>query len=48
MPCLTDVAAQDCSKENPEVISAWDIQKGGWRSFRIDSVSYVQNVDEAY
>lgn len=35
-------------KENPEVISAWDIQKGGWRSFRIDSVSYVQNVDEAY
>jgi len=35
-------------KENPEVISAWDIQKGGWRSFRIESVSYVQNVDEAY
>lgn len=35
-------------RENKEVISAWDIQKGGWRSFRIDSVSYVQNVDESY
>ena len=35
-------------QEHPSVISAWDIQKGGWRSFRIDSVSYVQNVDEAY
>ena len=35
-------------EQNPDVISAWDIQKGGWRSFRIDSVSYVQNVDEAY
>lgn len=34
--------------DNPDVISAWDIQKGGWRSFRIDSVSYVQNVDENY
>jgi hypothetical protein len=35
-------------KENPKIISAWDIQKGGWRSFRIESVSYVQNVDESY
>ena len=47
-------ATQDITEEtkfheqNPDVISAWDIQKGGWRSFRIDSVSYVQNVDEAY
>ena len=47
-------ATQDVTEEtkfheqNPDVISAWDIQKGGWRSFRIDSVSYVQNVDEAY
>jgi hypothetical protein len=33
---------------NPEVIAAWDVQAHGWRSFRIDSVSYVQNVDENY
>ena len=35
-------------QKNPDVISAWDIQKGGWRSFRIDSVKYVQNVNENY
>ena len=33
---------------NPEVIAAWDVQAGGWRSFRVDSVSYVQNVNENY
>lgn len=31
--------------QNPNVIAAWDIQSGGWRSFRIDSVGYVQVVD---
>lgn len=33
---------------NPDVIAAWDVVKGGWRSFRVDSVSYVQNVNENY
>lgn len=32
-------------KENPDVVAAWDVQKGGWRSFRIDSVQYVQIID---
>ena len=31
--------------ENPNVIACWDIQKGGWRSFRIDSVEYLQIID---
>jgi hypothetical protein len=35
-------------RENPNVISAWDIQKGGWRSFRIDSVQYLQIIDGGY
>lgn len=26
-------------RSNPDVISAWDIEKEGWRSFRIDSVT---------
>lgn len=30
---------------NPNVIAAWDVQAGGWRSFRIDSVGYVQVID---
>lgn len=25
-------------KENPGVISAWDVDKGEWRSFRLDRV----------
>lgn len=24
--------------ENPEVLSVWDIENSGWRSFRIDSI----------
>ena len=31
-------------KENKEVIRAWDVQASGWRSFRIDSGSYVAEV----
>lgn len=34
--------------KNENVIAAWDVQKGGWRSFRIDSVLYVQDVGENY
>jgi hypothetical protein len=35
-------------RENENVISAWDVQKGGWRSFRMDSVQYLQIIDVAY
>ena len=31
--------------KNPELIAAWDIQKGGWRSFYVQNVTYVQMVD---
>lgn len=27
--------------ENPGTLSVWDIENGGWRSFRIDSVKAV-------
>jgi hypothetical protein len=32
-------------KENKDIIAAWDMQKGGWRSFRIDSVQYCEIKD---
>jgi hypothetical protein len=32
-------------KDNPNVIAAWDVQKGGWRSFRLDTVQYAQVID---
>lgn len=34
--------------ENPNVIAAWDLQNRGWRSFRVDSVQYVQDITEKY
>jgi hypothetical protein len=51
---LPESYTQDADKElkfhteNPNVISAWDVQKGGWRSFRIDSVEYLQIIDGGY
>ncbi len=30
---------------NPETIACWDIHNRGWRSFRVESVSYVQVID---
>lgn len=32
-------------QQNPNVIAAWDVEKGGWRSFRIESVTYCQVID---
>lgn len=31
--------------KNQDVIAVWDIEKSGWRSFRINTVEYVQFVD---
>ena len=36
---------QHAKPENQAVIAAWDVEKGGWRSFRVDSIEYVQEVD---
>jgi len=35
-------------QKNTDVIAAWDVAKGGWRSFRIESVRYLQNVNDNY
>ena len=32
-------------RDNPDVIACWDVTKGGWRSFRIDSIIYTQVLD---
>lgn len=46
---VQDINEQTKEKEfhqtNANVIAAWDVQKGGWRSFRIDSVEYLQIID---
>ena len=28
-------------KENDSVLSVWDIENGGWRSFRLDSIKSI-------
>jgi len=47
LPDNADVVHLDEQHKKPEnlnVIAAWDVQAGGWRSFRIDSVEYAQIV----
>lgn len=36
---------QNFHQKNPDVIACWDVQMNGWRSFRIDSVTYMQVID---
>jgi len=31
--------------ENKNTVVCWDVVAGGWRSFRIDSVQYMQEID---
>ena len=31
--------------ENKEIVAVWDLDNGGWKSFRIDSVEYVEILD---
>jgi hypothetical protein len=35
----------DFHQRNPNIIACWDITSGGWRTFRIDSVTYCQGVE---
>jgi hypothetical protein len=36
---------KDFHEKNQEVLAVWDVIKGGWRSFRIDSIEYVEMLD---
>ena len=36
---------QHKKKENESVLAVWDVHNNGWRSFRIESVEYVQVID---
>ena len=36
---------QHAKVENKDIIAAWDLQNNGWRSFRVDSVQYVHEID---
>ena len=47
LPQNTDIKHLDeehKKEQNLAVIAAWDLQANGWRSFRVDSVQYVQSM----
>ena len=33
---------QHSKAENIDVVAAWDMEVNGWRSFRVDSIQYIQ------
>lgn len=43
--CSEKAEEKDFHQQNPNVIACWDLTAGGWRSFRIDSVTYCQGVE---
>jgi hypothetical protein len=42
---LQHLDEQQQKPENQDVIAVWDLQNGGWRSFRVDSVQYMQEIE---
>jgi len=32
-------------EENLSTVAAWDIKTGGWKSFRVENVQYIQILD---
>lgn len=35
-------------EENLKTLAVWDLDNGGWRSFRIESVTYLESMHENY
>jgi hypothetical protein len=40
-PAEPQLLQENTRAENPNVLSVWDIENGGWRSFRLDSIKSV-------
>jgi len=36
---VAEEAEKNPRQENHDVIAAWDVEKNGWRSFRVDSIA---------
>jgi hypothetical protein len=46
-PLLTEHVSPETKKKFPksqEVLPVWDVENGAWRSFRVASVTHVQNI----
>ena len=40
-PTGPQLLQENTRAENPNVLAVWDIENGGWRSFRIDSIKSI-------
>lgn len=38
-PSVDETGSTASRKENLDIIAVWDVEKGDWRSFRLDSVT---------
>ena len=43
-PMMEDT--ETVTKDNPDVLSVWDIDNNGWRSFRINSIVSVKVIND--
>lgn len=41
LPQVDGTTQKSGRPENPNVVSAWDIEKKDWRSFKIDSITHL-------
>lgn len=32
-------------EENKDVVAVWDMDNGGWKSFRVENIEYVEIID---
>jgi hypothetical protein len=44
LPVQIDVEEYVARNKNDEVVACWDVEKEGWRSFRVDSVKDISIV----
>jgi len=40
-PAGPQFLTESTSQENENVLSVWDVENGGWRSFRMDSIKSI-------
>lgn len=41
LPAQTVDATKETKKDNENTLAVWDLDNGGWRSFRIDSIKSI-------
>ena len=43
---IPETTSETTKKPNTDILSVWDIEKGAWRSFRVDSLNSFEVLQE--